>query len=175
MKLYPSFSYCSKWSYCAKWLSIGLMVLASNTALALAQNTDASVKGVLTVHHMTQGQLLWLKGRVGDGYYVGLNAQGQSCSLKVPVAIGQYSEGSGLGFEPTEGIKLAVTSQALSDAILNGQPIRSDEWAFGYSAQGAGVDGYVISGISLEEGFALNAKKRWVSWLLEDKEPPICQ
>ncbi|UUM33036.1 hypothetical protein [Vibrio japonicus] len=170
MKPYLSFAYC------VKWLSISLMLLIANTGSALAQSSDPNVKGFLTVHHMTQGQLLWLKGRVGDGYYVGLNAQGKTCSLKVPVAIGQYSKGSDLGFEPTDGIKVAVTSQALSDSILNGDPIRSDEWVISATHDPTEeVDGYIVSGISSDEGFALNAKRRWVSWLLEDKNKPVCQ
>lgn len=159
----------------ATLLSSCLVLSVCGSSAAFGQISEPNIKGILTVHQMTQGQLLWLKGRVGDGYYVGLNGQGQSCSLTVPVAIGQYSEDSRLGIKHVGGVKIAITSQKLSNAILNGQPIRSDEWNVTQTDQGVGVDGYIINGISLEEGFALNAKRRWVSWLLDEKAEPDCQ
>lgn len=155
---------------------VTFILLISTVNPAFSETIEDSTKGTLTVQTMTQGQLLWLKGRVGDGYYVGRNQRGESCRLKVPVAIGQYTEQGRLSVNQVEGVKIVITSQQLNDAILNGKAIRSDEWVISPTYEPTEeVDGYIVSGISSDEGFALNAKRRWVSWLLDDKNQPVCR
>lgn len=130
--------------------------------------------GILQVDHLTQGELLWLQGRVGEGVYTTTNQAGQHCSIKVPVAVGQI-EKSGLGIDTVTGLTIIVMSPTLSTALINGERVRSDEWRFSAQRDNRSVDGYITEGIKESEGFVLNSKRRWISWFLEDKAELQCQ
>lgn len=130
--------------------------------------------GILHVDRLTQGELLWLQGRVGEGVYTTTNQAGQHCSIKVPVVVGQI-EKSGLGIASVTGLSIIVMNPTLSAALINGERVRSDEWQFSAQTDSRSADGYITEGIKESEGFVLNSKRRWVSWLLEDKPELRCQ
>lgn len=129
--------------------------------------------GLLTVPSMTQGQFFWFQGRVGEGKYVSVDENGTHCSVDVPVAVGSMGS-AGIGVSEVHGLSIVVTSTALSDAILQGVRISSQDWSIADGAQTPMKDGYILSGISPAEGFVLNSQRRWVSWLLNDKPTPMC-
>ncbi|EJL6274983.1 hypothetical protein NMR36_003100 [Vibrio cholerae] len=147
--------------------------LASADPLKLNDHLPEQTIGLLTITKMTQGQLLWLKGRVGEGKYQAKNAQGQECSIEVPVAIGSFSQAD-IGIHSTQGLMIAITNSRLSEAILAGQKIHSDDWVFGTKEERKKVDGYIVSGIAADEGFILNSRRRWISWLLDAEPQVIC-
>nr|AIW55706.1 hypothetical protein [Vibrio cholerae] len=107
-------------------LLISMANLASADPLKLNDHLPDQTIGLLTITKMTQGQLLWLKGRVGEGKYQAKNAQGQECSIEVPVAIGSFSQAN-IGIHSTQGLMIAITNPRLSEAILEGQRIHSDD------------------------------------------------
>ncbi|AYC07353.1 hypothetical protein [Vibrio cholerae] len=150
-------------------LLISMANLASADPLKLNDHLPEQTIGLLTITKMTQGQLLWLKGRVGEGKYQAKNAQGQECSIEVPVAIGSFSQAD-IGIHSTQGLMIAI----LSEAILEGQRIHSDDWVFGTKEERKKVDGYIVSGIAADEGFILNSRRRWISWLLDAEPQVIC-
>ncbi|EOU2461806.1 hypothetical protein ACNTOD_000695 [Vibrio navarrensis] len=134
--------------------------------------------GVVSVGKMNQGELIWLRGRVGDGRYTHVNKQGQHCTLSVPVAVGQVID-SGLGIEEAAGLSIIVMSDKLNHALLSGERIISDQWQFVFWPRDGAeeipqVDGYIVQGIEAEESFVLNSKRRWVSWLTGDSRLLRC-
>lgn len=129
--------------------------------------------GILHVDRLTQGKLLWMQGRVGQGVYTTTNQAGQHCSITVPVAVGQIEQ-SGFGIDSVTGLSIIVMNPTLSAAMINGDRIRSDEWRFSTHTDSHSVDGYITQGIKESEGFVLNAKRRWLSWLLEDSPELHC-
>lgn len=131
---------------------------------------SGAVIGTLTVDNMTEGQLMWMKGKVGEGKYSGLDQQGRHCTINVPVVIGGFSEAQ-LGIRPSKGIKIAITSNELNYALLSGRPINNTDWTFKTTPPS---DGYIISGIEPSEQFILNSRKRWISWFLDEKVTPSC-
>ncbi|MGO4093963.1 hypothetical protein AB2327_05190 [Vibrio cholerae] len=158
-------------------LLVLLLILMANLAsadpLKLNGNLPEQTIGLLTITKMTQGQLLWLKGREGEGKYQAKNAQGQECSIEVPVAIGSFSQAN-IGIHSTQGLMIAITNPRLSEAILEGQRIHSDDWVFSTKEERKKVDGYIVSGIAADEGFILNSRRRWISWLLDAEPQVIC-
>ncbi|WP_159738405.1 hypothetical protein [Vibrio atypicus] len=131
--------------------------------------------GVLTVPQMTQGELLWLKGRVGTGKYITVDSSGRHCSIEVPVAVGGFMS-SGIGLDSVDGLTIVVTSSSLNDAIVEGERINSEAWKFARSPAFAGgtVDAYILSGLSADEGFIINSKRRWLSWLSDSTPKSLC-
>jgi hypothetical protein len=164
---------------------LGLLLLMSVVATVRADllgNAGTSIKGVLTVNQMMEGQLLRLKGRVGQGHYIGIDYRDRYCSIELPVAIGSTTD-TNIGIRTTDGVKIVVTSQKLSDAILRGERIVSSDWVFRSSVEGISIhaengflaDGYIIHGIGTEEGFVVNARRKWISWFLGGKPMLWCQ
>ncbi len=145
------------------------------STLAPANEVDYRIEGMLTVRAMTQGQMLWLKGRVGEGEYQARNARGELCQITVPVAVGLIDQRAGLDMANVTGLKIAIRSPELSRAILNGEPIRSEDWVFSYKGELKQSDGYIVEGVAREEGFVINARKRWISWLLDEERDAKCQ
>ncbi|PJG58970.1 hypothetical protein [Aeromonas cavernicola] len=150
---------------------VGSMVLAETMN---PHSLPTGAIGILQVDRLTQGELLWLQGRVGEGVYTTTNQAGQHCSIKVPVVVGQI-EKSGVGIASVTGLSIIVMNPTLSAALINGERVRSDEWRFSAQKNNSSVDGYITEGIKESEGFVLNSKRRWVSWLLEDKPELHCQ
>ena len=128
--------------------------------------------GVITVSKMTQGQLLWLKGRVGEGIYR-FTRNHQQCELLIPVAVGSR-DGNSIGISDTEGLSIAVTSDKLNQALQSGERVLSSNWQFAYGAQSHQVDGVVLNGVNKSETFVLNSRQRWVSWLLDGRAQVRC-
>tara|TARA_Y100001956_G_C4099370_1_gene176860 strand:- start:520 stop:1002 length:483 start_codon:yes stop_codon:yes gene_type:complete len=156
------------------WMMMFICALLSGDSVAkvdLAVPSDAL--GVFTVSSMTQGELLWLKGRVGEGKYISVDGLGRHCSLKVPIVLGEVGEVS-VGIETVDGLSIVVTSHELNKALMAGQRVTSGDWDLSYTAHSPGVDGYIVGSINSSESFALNSRRRWISWLLEDKPTPIC-
>ncbi|EMQ2877933.1 hypothetical protein V9N52_003228 [Vibrio navarrensis] len=144
----------------------------------MAHHFPQGAFGVVSVGKMNQGELFWLRGRVGDGRYTHVNKQGQHCTLSVPVAVGQVTD-SGLGIEEAAGLSIIVMSDKLNHALLSGERIISDQWQFVFwPREGAEeipqVDGYIVQGIEVKESFVLNSKRRWVSWLTGDSRLLRC-
>lgn len=68
-----------------------------------------------------------------------------------------------------------VNKPAPSDALIKGERINSNEWHFAGMAEQLSADGYIVKGIEADEGFVLNSKRRWISWLLDDKPALNCR
>lgn len=132
------------------------------------------VMGILEVNDMTSGQLFWLRGRVGEGSYTWVDQNGSHCTMKIPVAVGQRVK-SGLGVGSAKGMKLVIFNQALNEALIQGERIKSQDWQFGEYGQDDDVDGWIIDGVSPQEAFILNSKKRWISWLLGETQYRACR
>ena len=159
-----------------KYVLLLLMSFGSSVS-AEAMNPHSlptGAMGILQVERLTQGELLWMQGRVGEGVYTTTNQAGQHCSIKVPVAVGQIKK-SGLGIDSVTGLTIIVMNPTLSAALINGERVRSDEWQFSAQTDSRSADGYITEGIKESEGFVLNSKRRWISWLLEDKPELHCQ
>jgi hypothetical protein len=56
-----------------------------------------------------------------------------------------------------------------------GERINSNEWQFVALAERRAADGYIVKGIAADEGFVLNSKRRWISWLLDEAPMQHCQ
>jgi hypothetical protein len=140
---------------------------------AFSYASPSGTFGILTIDNMTQGQLLWLKGRVGEASYTFTRQDESTCIVKVPVAVGSISEPD-LGISETKGLTIVVVSQRLNDALMQGERINSKDWRFTTQEDDDNVDGLITSGISLKEGFVLNSQKRWISWFLGNKQNPVC-
>jgi hypothetical protein len=150
-----------------------LLTLTSYFIFAEAVETDRSTEsiiGTLTVNNMTEGQLLWMKGKVGEGIYTGINKQGHQCSIKVPVVIGGFSD-TLVDNQSSNGFEIVITNQALSEALLSGKPIKNTDWIF---REKTPSDGYIVNGIAPTEQFILNSRSRWVSWFLDEKVTVTC-
>jgi hypothetical protein len=63
-------------------------------------------QGILSVERLTQGTLLWLQGRVGEGSYTRVDSEGRHCTIKVPVVVGRVAN-TGLGIEAVGGFPLS--------------------------------------------------------------------
>lgn len=150
-----------------------IVICASGAVWAEEATIPSNAFGLLTVPSMTRGELFWLQGRVGEGKYVSVDSTGIHCSIDVPVAVGSIRS-SGIGISNQQGLSIVVTSAALSNALLAGERIDSRDWSIASSAHNTANDGYVVTGIESEEGFVLHSKRRWVSWLLNDKPTPVC-
>ncbi|OOI04119.1 hypothetical protein BIW16_07975 [Vibrio sp. OULL4] len=153
-------------------LQMFLSVLFSASGWAETTSLTGSF-GTLSVDSMTQGQLLWLNGRVGDATYSFTRHDGKACTLKVPVAVGRITE-SGLGISETKGLAIVIVSQRLNDALLQGKRIISKEWHFTTKAYDENIDGLITNGVGPKEGFVLNSKRKWISWLLRDEQNVVC-
>jgi len=138
-----------------------------------ASTTVTSGFGILTADNTTQGQLLWLKGRIADASYTFTRQDDKTCVVKVPVAIGSVAEPD-VGITTTKGLTIIVMSQRLNEALLQGQPIDSEDWNFTTQAGNDNFDGRIVDGISPSEGFILNSRRRWISWFMGFKQSPIC-
>ncbi|MCE0495565.1 hypothetical protein [Vibrio salinus] len=138
-----------------------LLSLFSQVTVAL----PAGTQGILTVEKMTQGELLWLKGRIGDATYTLIKGGKETCTVKIPVAVGSKSD-TGLGISETKGLTIFVMSKSLSDALIHGKRINSEDWHFSTREQDTNADGVVIEGIKTDEEFVLNSRRRWISWLM---------
>jgi hypothetical protein len=152
-------------------ITITMLILMNTFVQAKAEiHLPQTVIGTLTIDNMTEGQLLWMKGKVGQGKYSGIDEQGRHCSIDVPVVIGSFSETS-IGIQSSKGVEIAVTSSELNEALLSGRPINNSDWVFRANPPS---DGYIISGIEPSEQFILNSRKRWASWFLDEKVTPSC-
>ncbi len=129
--------------------------------------------GILVVKNMKEGRLMWLKGRVGEGKYTRIDEKGRHCTLEVPIAIGAFSDVQ-IGVRSSDGISIVITNSELSEKLVSGDRINSSDWVFGQSESASNSDGYILSGLEPSEGFVLNSRRRWVSWLLDDKSSEVC-
>ena len=138
-------------------------------------NFPASATGVLEADEMTSGELVWMRGRVGEASYISVDKEGHHCTTKVPLAIGQLTR-SGIGVEMSQGVKIIVTSQRLDAALRRGERIVSHEWIFEHLGQEtlSKSDGLIVSGIHSQESFVLNSRRRWFTWLLGSQGGAIC-
>ncbi|GDY25983.1 hypothetical protein AHAT_18730 [Agarivorans sp. Toyoura001] len=132
------------------------------------------VLGVLKVKHTTEGNLLWLQGRVGEGQYSIVNEAGEQCSIDMPIAIGDLTK-THIGIVKQTGLEIAITNPQLNHQLLIGKPVTSDNWVFRRADESLPADGYLVSGINTEESFVLNSRRRWISWLLNDQPSLVCQ
>ena len=130
--------------------------------------------GILSVERLTQGSLLWMQGRVGEGSYTTADSEGRHCTVKVPVVVGRVAN-TGLGIDSVTGLSIIVMNQQLSDALIKGERINSNEWHFTGMAEQLSADGYIVKGMEADEGIVLNSKRRWISWLLDDKPALNCR
>ncbi|AUI87933.1 hypothetical protein BS333_16230 [Vibrio azureus] len=153
-------------------LHMFLSIFVSTSSWAKILSPAGSL-GTLSVDNMTQGQLLWLNGRVGDAIYSFTLQDEKACSLKVPVAVGRISKPD-FGISQTEGLVIFVMSQRLHDALLQGKRINSEEWHFTTKKYDENIDGLITNGVHFEEGFVLNSKRKWISWLLRDEQNVVC-
>ncbi|WP_265455101.1 hypothetical protein [Aeromonas salmonicida] len=154
-----------------------LLMLACPVLLAEAVDIHDFPKGalgILSVARLTQGSLLWMQGRVGEGSYTTADSEGRHCTVKVPVVVGRVAN-TGLGIDSVTGLSIIVMNQQLSDALIKGERINSNEWHFAGMAEQLPADGYIVKGIEADEGFVLNSKRRWISWLLDDKPALNCR
>jgi len=149
-----------------------LMVIVSTSVVASEEIPVGSL-GVVVAEKMAQGQLLWLKGRVGNATYSHLTQDGSTCSVELPVAVGGISD-SGLGIDETKGLEIYVMSERLNRAILQGERINSENWHFSSNSKDTDLDGYIRRGIAADEGFILNSKRRWISWFMEEGKKLGC-
>ncbi|MCG9596918.1 hypothetical protein L1D15_09295 [Vibrio sp. Isolate25] len=158
-----------------KWIVWLLLVFVSESMAGFDPHIyPEKVLGILEIDDMTSGELLWLRGRVGEGNYTWVNRHGHHCTMKIPVAVGQKGE-SGLGIGSAEGIKIVVRSQALNKALIQGERVSSQDWQFSALGQSKDVDGWIVDGIGPEEEFVLNSRKRWISWLLGKTRNKFCR
>ncbi len=65
-------------------------------------------------------------------------------------------------------------TEKLSNALLQGERINSKDWQFDSTLHSSKTDGVVISGISGKEGFVLNSRRRWISWMTGENYPSDC-
>lgn len=154
-----------------------LLMLISPVALADTahiHNFPKGTQGILSVEHLTQGKLLWLQGRVGEGSYTRVDGEGRHCTIRVPVVVGRVAN-TGLGIDAVEGLSIIVMNKQLSEALIKGERINSNEWQFVALAERRAADGYIVKGIAADEGFVLNSKRRWTSWLLDETPMQHCQ
>ncbi len=149
---------------------ISVFVIAQSTEI---ESLPEGTMGILTVKNMTEGQLLWMKGRVGEGKYTSVDVQNRHCSITVPIAIGGFTD-TRLGVHSVQGLTIAITNQKLSDSLMSGQRIHSEDWVFRAAMETEPADGYIISGIEPTEQFILHSRKRWISWLLDDTPRLTC-
>lgn len=156
------------------WLLLMYFVATLAAATSNPHSLPTGAIGLLQVDRLTQGELLWMQGRVGEGVYTTLNPAGQHCAIKVPVAVGRV-EKSGVGIASVSGLSIIVMNPQLSAALISGERVRSDEWSFAWGVSQRAADGYVIGGIGEHEGFVLNSKRRWISWFLQEKPALQCQ
>ncbi len=91
-----------------------LLLAFVSTAFVSTFSSSATVipegaYGVVTAETMTQGELLWLKGRVGDAAYIVRLEDGNTCTMTLPVAIGSIADDSdsSIGVETTKGFTIA--------------------------------------------------------------------
>ncbi|MFP8967934.1 hypothetical protein ACKC9G_15245 [Pokkaliibacter sp. CJK22405] len=138
-----------------------------------ATNLPAGALGILSIDSMTQGQMLWLKGRVGEASYQYRGPDNRQCTLNVPVAVGRIADAD-VGVSTVPGLQILVLSAQLSQALLAGERIKSDDWHFSRAQGGDNVDGLILQGIAPDEGFVLNSRRRWISWLRGDNRTPVC-
>ncbi|KWT99234.1 hypothetical protein [Vibrio toranzoniae] len=153
-------------------LHVFLSVFISTFSGAITLS-PADTFGTLTIDTMTQGQLLWLNGRVGEANYIFTRQDEKICTVQVPVAVGSIAEPD-LGISKTKGLTIVVVSQRLNDALIQGKRVNSKDWRFTTKEYNGNVDGLIVNGINLEEGFILNSKRKWVSWFLGDKPSVVC-
>lgn len=151
---------------------IGLLLATVSWFGFAADKPEPAGFGTLTVESMTQGQLLWLKGRVAEASYTFTDQNRASCKVKIPVAIGGMSEPD-IGISNTPGLTIVVLSQQLNDALIQGKPISSEDWRFTTQLNSEG-DGLIVSGIKPNEHFVLNSRKRWISWFMSEKPVATC-
>lgn len=130
--------------------------------------------GLLQVASLTRGELLWMQGRVGEGIYTTVDKEGRHCSIRMPVAVGKVAR-SGVGVEASDGLTIIVMTAALNDALLKGERVAHDAFRFAFGTGESAADGVIVNGIAADEGFVLNARRRWISWLLDNKPEPSCQ
>ena len=152
------------------FINVFLFAFISNYSYA----SPSEIFGMLTIDKMTQGQLLGLKGRVGEANYTFTSENKETCVLKISVAVGSISTPD-IGINETEGFTIAVVSQQLNDALIEGKRINSRDWHFTTKESDEKVDGLIVNGIKFKEGFILNSKRRWISWLTGNKHSEICQ
>lgn len=96
-----------------------LLMLICPVALADAVNIHQfprGTQGILSVERLTQGKLLWLQGRVGEGSYTRVDGEGRHCTIKVPVVVAN----TGLGIDAVEGLSIIVMNKRLSEALIKG-------------------------------------------------------
>ena len=152
-----------------------LLVLCSPVASAQGPHQlPQGALGLLQVASLTRGELLWMQGRVGEGIYTTVDKEGRHCSIRMPVAVGKMAR-SGVGFDASDGLAIIVMSPALNDALLKGERVAHDAFRFAFGTGESAADGYIVKGIAADEGFVLNARRRWISWLLDNKPEPSCQ
>ncbi|WP_076589154.1 hypothetical protein [Vibrio ostreicida] len=154
-------------------LNMLLSVFISQFSYALTAPPSGAL-GVLTVDNMRQGQLFRLNGRVGEANYTFTHQDKKTCSVKVPVAVGSLSEAN-LGITKTKGLTIVVLSQRLNKALIQGKRVMSIDWHFARQAEADNVDGLIVSGISPNEGFVLNSRRRWISWFLGKSQSAVCR
>lgn len=155
-----------------KFLSIILIVVLPKFGYTSSESQLTYI-GTLTVKSMHQGKLLWLDGRVGEAVYRYNDDETKTCSLILPVVIGNMS-GSGIGIGETNGLTINIISQRLNTALINGERIYNSDWHFSLQ-EGGELDGVIVSGISEDENFILNSRRRWISWLSgKDNHDPVC-
>lgn len=85
--------------------------------------------GVLKAEDTTQGELLWLRGRIAKAVYSFKHEGKPHCSRVIPVAIGGLTK-SRLGAYKGTGFTMLVLSQQLSDALSKGNKIHSEDLRF---------------------------------------------
>ncbi len=136
------------------------------------------VKGVIYSETMTEGTLFWLHGKVGEGIYVSRDRQGELCSLPIPIVAGSMN-GSGVGISSAKPLHMLVLNTQLDDDIKAGKRIESSAFKVRYANDGSTDDEsddiVVLEGLSSDDGFILNSRRRWISWLLNEPLDHSCQ
>ncbi|GAB3479331.1 hypothetical protein [Marinomonas epiphytica] len=148
---------------------IGLVIMS--VSVGAKEAPMANILGALRASEMTEGELVYMKGRVGEAYYHVMD-HSSTCILTVPVVIGQFTKAS-MGIKSQKGFELYVLSHDLHQAILSGERIAHHEWTFSKQV-GPDVDGLITYGIDSDDGFILNSRRRWLSWVTGYDEPEAC-
>lgn len=158
------------------WL-LFVIVLSSSHFSVNANNMPAipvGAKGLVVIESVRNGNLLRMRGWVGEGKYFTLNQLGQRCIIdSIEFIAGSFTD-TDISIVEAAPVTIAVYGDKVAKRLFADEQVNSQDYQIGYADERQGAEMQVINGVVPAMTFILNPKRKWASWFREEGKPSVC-
>ena len=159
------------------WLLIMIVLVGMNfsvSANSIMPAIPVGAKGLVVIESVSNGNLLRMRGWVGEGKYLTFNQFGQRCAIDSIEFIAGSFTNTDISIVEAAPVTIAVYGDNISKRLFADEQINSQDYQIAYAGEQQAAEMKVISGVVPTMTFILNPKRKWASWFREESKARVC-